>query len=222
MNKTFIGVLAVAIVIAATGTAQAFTIGDTGSEVSRLQVTLLEAGYDIPALSSGRASFGYFGEQTQAALAKYEASQGLTLGAAASATDFPKHASFNQGITVGGRVATTTTAATYTTAEKDFRGQQSYWDVTPNLNTTISLTSTSTFPLVPNVGDIARVIVRNASSTAGATITFAAANANVDLQFSEATGGDLVLNGLDFAELIIIRESALLTSVIFNEFTEAD
>jgi len=126
------------------------------------------------------------------------------------------------GVTAGGRLATTSTASAYTLAPTDLRLSPTYIDWTPNVNTTISLTSTSTFPYVPQVGDTAVVYVRNASSTAASTITFAAANANVDLQFTEATGGDLVLNGLDFASLTFIRESENLVTILFNEFTEAD
>lgn len=126
------------------------------------------------------------------------------------------------GTTVGGRVATTSTAATYTTAAADFAGLGTYLDWTPNVNTTVSISATSTHRLVPNVGDTAKIYLRNASSTAASSITLAAANANVDLQFTEATGGDLVLNGLDWAEITLIRESAYLTTVIFSEFTEAD
>lgn len=132
------------------------------------------------------------------------------------------HAFFYSGITTGGRVATTTSGAAVTTVFKDFQQTPSYIDWLPNVNVTVTLTSTSTQALVPKVGDVARVLVRNASTTAASTITFAAANANLDLQFSEATGGDLVLNGLDWAELILIRESDYLVTVIFNEFTEAD
>lgn len=126
------------------------------------------------------------------------------------------------GVTAGGRMATTSTASAYTLASTDLRLSPTYIDWTPNVNTTVSLTSTSTFPYVPQVGDTAVVYVRNASSTAGSTITFAAANANVDLQFTEATGGDLVLNGLDFASLTFIRESENLVTILFSEFTEAD
>lgn len=136
--------------------------------------------------------------------------------------DYNKHAFFNSGITAGGRVATTSTGATVTTLFRDFQQTPSYIDWQPNLNVTVTLTSTSTQALVPKVGDVAKVMVRNASTTAASTITFAAANANVDLQFAEATGGDLVLNGLDWAELTFIRESDYLVTVIFNEFTEAD
>lgn len=126
------------------------------------------------------------------------------------------------GVTAGGRMATTSTATAYTLASTDLRLSPTYIDWTPNVNTTVSLTSTSTFPYVPQVGDTAVVYVRNASSTAASTITFAAANANVDLQFTEATGGDLVLSGLDFASLTFIRESENLVTILFNEFTEAD
>lgn len=136
--------------------------------------------------------------------------------------DVNKHTFFNSGITVGQRVATTSTGAAVTTVFKDFQQTPSYIDWLPNINLTVTLTSTSTQALVPKVGDVARVMVRNASTTAASTITFAAANANVDLQFAEATGGDLVLNGLDWAELTFIRESDYLVTVIFNEFTEAD
>jgi hypothetical protein len=129
---------------------------------------------------------------------------------------------FNAGLTQGGRLATTSTAATYTTIRKDFGTLPSVLSWTPNLNTTVSLSSTSTLAYVPHIGDVAKVYVLNASSTALSSITFAAVDANLDLQFAEATGGDLVLNGLDWAELTIIRQSAYKVTVIFNEFTEAD
>ena len=144
-----------------------------------------------------------------------------TVGAVTGPKSFD-HAFFNSGITVGGRVATTSTGATVTLVSKDFQQTPSYIDWQPNINITVSLTATSTQALVPKVGDVAKVMVRNASTTAASTITFAAANANVDLQFAEATGGDLVLNGLDWAELTFIRESDYLVTVLFDEFTEAD
>lgn len=227
MNKNNIAlmiVVAIITIFTSSNTASAYTIGQTGSDVADLQIMLIEAGYDIPLLTSGAARPGYFGVQTQAALAAYEADQngsGIILGVNAG-PDFNNHVFLNKGVTVGGRVATTSTAATYTTSEKDFRGLPSYLDWLPNVNTTISITATSTHALVPKVGDVARILLRNASSTAASSITLAASNSNLDLQFSEATGGDLVLNGLDWAELTIIRESDYITTVIFDEFTEAD
>lgn len=137
-------------------------------------------------------------------------------------TDFYNHTSFLQGATFGGAVSTTTTGATQTTVVNDFRQTPTVISWNPNLNTTISLSSTSTFPYIPNVGDTATIYIRNASTTAGATMTFAALDANVDLQFAEATGGDLVLNGLDWAKVTLIHTSTYLVTVIFDEMTEAD
>lgn len=150
-----------------------------------------------------------------------ESKSALTLGAQAN-PDVYYRTFMREGITVGGRMATSSTASTYTTASRDFNGTPSMILWTPNVNTTVSLSSTSTFAYVPQVGDIAKVVFLNASTTAASAITFAAVDANLDLQFSEATGGDLVLNGLDWAEFTIIRQSASKVSVIFNEFTEAD
>lgn len=128
------------------------------------------------------------------------------------------------GSTNGGRSATTTGAGivAYTTNRTDFANTPTVVSWNPNANQTVTLTSTSTFGYVPKIGDTANVYLRNASTTAGATITFAAANANVDLQFAEATGGDLVLNGLDWAKLTFIRTSEYVVTIIFDEMTEAD
>jgi len=133
------------------------------------------------------------------------------------------HMFFNAGTTSGGITSTTTgEISAYTTAAKDFAGMPTTILWTPNLNQTVTITATSTHEFIPNVGDVANIYFENASTTAGATITFAAANANVDLQMAEATGGDLVLNGLDWAKITLIRTSLYKTTVIFDEMTEAD
>lgn len=222
-----------------TGTANAalLSFGSRGVDVSDIQIALVERGFDIPAISSGRATPGYFGEQTRNAVSRYQASLGLqatgmiesdafdsdslTLGAV-SGPDVNFRIFLNRGVTSGGRLATSSSKSTYTTDEKDFRTTPTYLDWTPNLNTTISISATSTHAYIPNIGDVARIVFRNASSTAASAITFAALNANVDLQFVEATGGDLVLNGLDFAEIILVREDTFKTTVLFQEFIEAD
>lgn len=144
-----------------------------------------------------------------------------TVGAQPGTEQFERNY-FRAGLTEGGRVATTTTASTYTTAIADFPRSLTYYDWTPNVNTTVSISATSTRNLIPNVGDVATVYFRNASTTATATVTFAAVDAGVDIQYTEATGGDLVLNGLDWAKLTLIREAGDLVTVIFSEFTEAD
>lgn len=128
-----------------------------------------------------------------------------------------------QGITSGGMAATSTgTITAYTPVGGDYVNTPSVIRWTPNANQTLTITSTSTQPYVPNVGDTTTIFFQNASTTAASTITFAAANANVDLQFSEATGGDLVLNGLDWAKITLIRTSTYNVTVLFDEMTEAD
>jgi hypothetical protein len=134
------------------------------------------------------------------------------------------HQYFYAGLTRGGNYATTSavTMSAYTTRAADFAGLPTTIQWTNNLNVTVTLSSTSTLGYIPKIGDTVDVYFLNASSTAGATITFAAADANLDLQFAEATGGDLVLNGLDWAKLTFIRTSAYKVAVIFDEMTEAD
>ena len=50
-------------------------LGSTGSAVSNLQTWLMNNGFDIPAISSGRTGTGYYGSQTISAIAQYRASQ---------------------------------------------------------------------------------------------------------------------------------------------------
>lgn len=53
------------------------TIGSAGPDVIELQTWLIARGFDIPAVSSGIIPKGYFGIQTQTALAAYQRSVGL-------------------------------------------------------------------------------------------------------------------------------------------------
>ncbi len=54
------------------------TLGSTGDEVTCLQRALLGAGYSIPALSSGAASYGYFGGQTKTAVIAWQTAAGVS------------------------------------------------------------------------------------------------------------------------------------------------
>lgn len=90
MNKKSmftVAVLAIIAIFGITTVSDAYYIGQTGGEIADLQITLIESGYDIPAISSGIAHPGYFGVQTQAALAKYEANKPQTFGSV-SGPDF--------------------------------------------------------------------------------------------------------------------------------------
>lgn len=129
---------------------------------------------------------------------------------------------FRQSLTTGGNLATSSTAATFTITNKELLPGTNVIQWTPNVSNTLTFGATSSKILVPKIGDVANVYFLNASSTAGATITFAAADTNLDLQMAEATGGDLVLSGLDWAKLTFIRTSAAKVALIFDEMTEAD
>lgn len=50
-------------------------VNTSGPEVVTLQTELINKGFDIPAISSGQASKGYFGSQTAAAFKKYQQSE---------------------------------------------------------------------------------------------------------------------------------------------------
>jgi hypothetical protein len=82
MKKVFItSVIALAAVLAANTASAAITsymsVGSSGAQVSELQTWLISKGFDISAISTGAAAKGYFGQQTKAALVKYQASVGL-------------------------------------------------------------------------------------------------------------------------------------------------
>jgi len=74
-----VAVLAFATVVAAQGYSfqTNLTVGSTGPDVSALQTWLIGAGYDIPAISSGAASKGYFGSQTKSAVQAFQAAKSL-------------------------------------------------------------------------------------------------------------------------------------------------
>lgn len=122
----------------------------------------------------------------------------------------------------GGIRATSTTNATETLLASDF-DVENYIDYTANINTTLTLPATTTFAtgFLPNAGDTRQVTLRSATTTAATTLTLAAGT-GIDLQFAEATGGDLVLNGLDVGVITFIRKANTDILALWNEYTEAD
>lgn len=82
MKKIFVSsFVALALALVAVPANAAFsaylTVGSTGADVSALQTWLIANNYAIPAISSGAAQKGYFGQQTKAAVVKYQAAIGL-------------------------------------------------------------------------------------------------------------------------------------------------
>ncbi|MFA6315398.1 MAG: peptidoglycan-binding domain-containing protein [Candidatus Paceibacterota bacterium] len=74
-----VAVLAFAMIAGAQGMVFStnLTVGSTGPDVVALQNTLMAAGYSIPAITSGAATPGYFGSQTQTAVKLYQAAKGI-------------------------------------------------------------------------------------------------------------------------------------------------
>jgi hypothetical protein len=54
------------------------TIGSRGADVVELQKELIAMGFSIPALTSGSATYGYFGTQTRSAVAAYQKAHSIT------------------------------------------------------------------------------------------------------------------------------------------------
>jgi len=113
---------------------------------------------------------------------------------------------FHSGFQSGGDVmATTSTAATYTLLQSEIDGDVTYISWTPNVNLTLTTMASTSMDFVGNnTGDTRTYTLYNASTTAAATITFAAGT-GVDLQ--EAEGGSVIVNGLEGATLTFVRKA---------------
>lgn len=133
---------------------------------------------------------------------------------------------FTSGATLGGKKIATTTGVTlssYTLTQSEIENV-SVLAINPSAELTLNIGATSTYSSIPNIGDTAKMYLRNASTTAAATITLAAVNAEVDLQKTQSAG-DLVLLGLDYMELTFVRQALsgnAQVAVMVNEMTEAD
>lgn len=116
---------------------------------------------------------------------------------------------FRSNFSVGGdannRYATTSTAATYTLTTTEIQKENTLVTWTPNVNTTLTTMASSSAPLSTlKVGETFEQTWYNASTTAAATITFAAGT-GVDLQ--ELEGGTVIVNGLEGATLKFIKKA---------------
>ena len=134
--------------------------------------------------------------------------------------DIHSRLSMLEGFSSGGRFATTSgSGTTYTMTQNDLRRTPTIISWNPDVQLTISWSATSTHQYVPKVGDVAYILFRNASTTAtDATITFAAIDSGVDIQ--EVSGGNLTLDGLDWAIITFIREATHLVTIIVQEMQE--
>lgn len=72
-------VTVLALSVGVTVQAKTLSVGSTGQEVAQLQTWLINNGYTIPLIESGRASKGYFGTQTEDAVKMYQEDKGVAL-----------------------------------------------------------------------------------------------------------------------------------------------
>lgn len=118
------------------------------------------------------------------------------------------HQSFVGNFSVGGQVyATSSTASTYTLTTTELRNNRetSLISWTVNVNTTLTTMASTSAPLVGlKTGESYSVYFYNASTTAGATATFAAGT-GVDLQEDE--GSSVIVNGLEIAKLTFLKKA---------------
>ena len=122
----------------------------------------------------------------------------------------------------GEKYATSTTAATYTLVNAEFNGNTTYIDWNTGIDTTLTtMASTSMDWLGYFAGDERSYWFRSATTTAATTITFAAGT-GVDIQFGDATGDDLVIDGLDIAKLTFIRKADTDVLMIVDVFQVGD
>ena len=120
----------------------------------------------------------------------------------------------------GEKYATSTTAATYTLVNAEFNGNTTYIDWNTGIDTTLTtMASTSMDWLGYFAGDEISYWFRSATTTAATTITFAAGT-GVDIQFGDATGDDLVIDGLDIAKLTFIRKADSDVLLLMTKYTE--
>ena len=135
--------------------------------------------------------------------------------------DFFNHLVFKQNFTRGGTaIATSSTAATYTLTTSELRKESNYLSWTVNVNTTLTTMASTSAPFNGmSTGESFEVIFHNASTTAGATATFAAGT-GVDLQESE--GGTVIINGLEFGRLVFIKKANTDIAMVVEGFQVGD
>lgn len=129
----------------------------------------------------------------------------VSVGAVVS-PDIYDHTTLHRNFTKGGtQVATSSTASAYTLTTDEIREDVSYLSWTVNVNTTLTTMASTSAPLSNlRTGESLSMYFYNASTTAGATATFAAGT-GVDLQEDE--GSTVIVNGLEMAKLTFIKKA---------------
>lgn len=132
------------------------------------------------------------------------------------------HQFFGDSFTIGGTNLATTTGVTLTSYTLTAQEEQNHTvKINPSVDLTLKISATSSGSLVPNVGDEYSFLLQNSSTTAASSLTLDNADASVDIQLAEATGADLVLAGLNWAKVTVVRNAFTGTkhiTVFVSEF----
>lgn len=142
------------------------------------------------------------------------------VGAIAGHEFFERMKFFKNFVTGGTTFATTSTATSYTltTTEIDFNDSYVSWN--PSLDTTLTTMASSAAPFNSlAVGESVEQIWYNASTSAAATITFAAGT-GIDLQEDE--GGTVIVNGLETARVTYVKKADTNVAVIVEPYQVGD
>lgn len=212
MNKTFLtkGLLVAFAVLVSTSAvnAQTLSVGSSGTEVVKLQTWLINNGYPIPLIEQGKASKGYFGEQTQTAVKIYQEDKGLEVtGAvdsedygnvvklgAVSQPDFYNEVNLYSGVLYRSTFATTSTGAGTLTAA-NIREKTTILSTNAGALTLTLPASTTLTSFLPRAGERAQLLLVNQGT---ALLTLAGGTGTL-LQTSSTTktvniGGSALLN----------------------------
>ncbi len=163
---------------------RSLTIGSTGSDVTALQTWLIAKGYSIPA-----GATGYFGAQTKAALAAYQAANGIS----------PAAGYFGPITMAKVNAAGGTTTTTTTTTVSGCAPGASFSSTTGQACST----TTGTTTLSGGEGSIDNFQTIGASST-----TFNAGDTEQVMGFSfKADGSDLAVNRVNF-DVVLTSQSS--------------
>jgi len=213
-NKKIVGVvalclsIAVVVVLSAVGITRAFdpTRPISFGDVQEVNINLPE----------GASADGMIGGTT---------SDNMNIGgnlAVTGTSAFTGEAVFGKTIQGGGVYAgTTTPAASFTLVAADLC-DNSYIGVTPSkavINMTLPATTTLFADCLTTNGDFIDVVIGNNSATAATTTTIVA-GAGIDLQ--EPDGQNVVIGGLNYAQVRIMRISSTEAVAIIDETIPAD
>ncbi len=170
---------------------RSLTIGSSGSDVTALQTWLIAKGYSIPA-----GATGYFGAQTKAAVAAYQAANGITPAAGYFGPITIAKVNASNSVTVGGTTTGGTTTGTPTGI------------TTPGVEGILTVTAGPISSTVVNVGQTMVPVL---------TIRNQAQNSDIDVQrVTLDLGTDTTLYNKIFDKIYVTDGTNVLATVDLN------